>query len=157
MFQRDYLMNLLMQFFRALLRSQELRQEKDDPESASRTLEDAIENALEMDGAAILALSPESIAQVMRISAIDPNITQFVARSLLLDSVYLTEAGQGEKAAVRAAQARAIAAEYGFGLPDDPSDFDSITEGLEEAALAGGFEDAEGSGSSENGEFPVTW
>ena len=151
MFQQDYLMNLLMQFFRALTRSHELRQEKDDPDSASKTLEDAIENALEMDGAAMLALAPESIAQVMRISDIDPNITQFVARSLLLDSVYLTEAGNAEKAALRAGQAHAIATEYGFELPNDPSDFDSITDGLEEAALAGGFD------SVANSESDSSW
>lgn len=141
MLQQDYLMNLLAQFFQALLRSRELRREQDDPKRASNLLEGAISNAIEMDGAALLTLSPESIATVMKVSDIDPNVTQFVARSLLLDSVYLNEAGEGSAAELRAAQARAIAAEYGFELPDDPSDFDSITEGLEEAAMAGGFED----------------
>ena len=97
-----------------------------------------------MDGGVLLSLAPESIAQVMKVSGIDPNVTQFVARSLLLESVYLEEAGNGALAAVRAAQARAIAAEYGFGLPDDPSDFEAITAGLEEAAEAGGFADGTG-------------
>ena len=36
--------------------------------------------------------------------------------------------------------AHAHAEEYGFDLPDDPSDFETITEGLEEAAMEGGFE-----------------
>lgn len=140
MFERDYLMNLLMQFFRALMRANELRNEKDDPEKASDLLEGAIQAAVEIDGAALLALAPESIAQVMRVSDVDPNVTQFVARSLLLDSVYLTQAGKEDKAALRIGQAHAIAREYGFELPDNPADFDSITEGLEEAALAGGFD-----------------
>lgn len=140
MFERDYLMNLLMTFFRALLRANERRQEKDDPEMAARMLEAAIQEAVELDGAALLSLAPESMAQVMRVSDVDPNITQFVARSLLLESVYLAEAGKDSQSVVRQQQARAIAAEYGFELPDDPSDFESITEGLEEAALAGGFD-----------------
>ena len=70
-------------------------------------------------------------------------MTEFVARGMLLESVYLTDAGNLEKAAIRAAQARAIAAQYGFELPDDPSDFESLTEGLEEAAMAGGFSKVE--------------
>lgn len=140
MFERDYLMTLLLQFFRALVRANELRHEKDDPESASKMLEGAIQEAVEIDGAALLALAPESIAQVMRVSDVDPDVTQFVARSLLLDSVYLTQAGNLELAALRVGQAHAIADEYGFELPQNPADFDSITEGLEEAALAGGFD-----------------
>lgn len=144
MFEQDYLMKLLLQFFQAMVRASALKDEKDDPESAADLLEDAISNATEMDGGVLLSLAPESIAQVMRVSGVDPNVTQFVARSLLLESVYLDEAGNKGLAAVRDAQARAIADEYGFGLPDDPSDFEKITEGLEEAAEAGGFTDEAG-------------
>ena len=142
MLEQDYLMRLLMQFFRALVNAAERVEDKEHPDyhAAADMLEDAISNATEMDGATLLSLAPESISQVMRVSGIDPNVTQFVARSMLLESVYLDEAGQGALARVREQQARAIAAEYGFDLPDDPSDFDAITEGLEEAAAKGGFE-----------------
>lgn len=143
MFERDYLVQLLLQFFQALLRARELRHDKDDPQAAANMLEAAIGSATEMDGAALLSLAPESIAQVARIAGIDPNVMQFVSRSMLLESVYLDEAGQSQLASVRAGQARALAQEYGFELPDDPSDFESIAEGLEEAALAGGFDKAE--------------
>ena len=139
MFEQDYLVHLLLQFFRGIMRAKELREEKNDPQSAADLLEAAIGEAVEMDGATLLALAPESIATVMQVSGIDPDVTQFVARSLLLESVYLEEAGNS-LASVRAGQARAIAAAYGFDLPDDPSDFDAMSEGLEEAALAGGFD-----------------
>lgn len=139
MFEQDYLVHLLLQFFRGLMRSHELRQEKDDPQAAADMLEAEIGSAVEMDGQTLLSLAPESIATVMQVSGIDPDVTQFVARSLLLESVYLTDAGNLETAAIRAGQARAIAAEYGFELPSDPSDFEAITDGLEEAAMAGGF------------------
>ena len=144
MFEQDYLVRLLLQFFQGLLKSYERRNEKDDPQGAADLIEAAVGEATEMDGSILLSLAPESIASVMQVSGIDPNVTQFVARSLLLESVYLDEAGNKGLAAVRAAQARAIADEYGFGLPDDPSDFDTITEGLEEAAEAGGFTDEAG-------------
>ena len=138
MFEQDYLVHLLLQFFRGLMRANELREEKDDPQAAADLLESAIGEATEMDGATLLSLAPESIATVMQVSGIDLDVTQFVARSLLLESVYLEEAGN-DLSSIRAGQARAIAEAYGFDLPDDPSDFDAITEGLEEAALAGGF------------------
>lgn len=153
MFEQDYLVRLLLQFFKGVTRSLELRHEHDDPEAAADMLETAIGEAVEMDGAVLLSLTPESIAQVMQATAVDPNVTQFVARSMLLESVYLSDARQTALAAVRAAQARAIADEYGFELPDDPSDFDTITEGLEEAALAGGFAASEGQYVEQLGEL----
>lgn len=139
MFEQDYLVRLLLQFFQGLLKSIERHKEKKDPQGAADLIEAAIGEATDMDGVALLSLAPESIATVMRVSGIDPDVVQFMARSLLLESVYLIDAGNEGLAETRAAQARAMAAEYGFELPDDPSDFDAITEGLEEAALAGGF------------------
>ena len=139
MFEQDYLMKLLLQFFQAMVRASELKEKKHDPESAADLLEDAISNATDMDGGVLLSLAPESIAQVMKVAGVDPNVTQFIARSLLLESVYLNEAHRNGLAIVRAAQARAIAEEYGFSLPEDPSDFETITAGLEEAAESGGF------------------
>ena len=161
MFEQDYLMRLLLQFFAAINRAAQREQEAEDPQDAADILEQAIGQATDMDGAALLSLSPDSIAQVMQVSGIDPNVTQFVARSMLLESVYLTEAGHDKLASVRSAQARAIAGAYGFSLPDDPSDFDSIIEGLEEAAMRGGF-DKEPAGyggldkeSTDHDSFPV--
>ena len=142
MFEQDYLVRLLLQFFQGIAKSIERRTEHEDPQAAADLLEATIAEALDMDATTLLALAPESTAQIMRVSGIDPNVTQFVARSLLLESVYLEEAGNNALSALRAGQACAIAAEYGFDLPDDPADFDAITEGLEEAALLGGFEEA---------------
>ena len=135
MFEQDYLMKQLLAFFQALTRSWEQMEEEEDPQGAADTLEGAIGAATEMDGVALLSLAPESIAQIMQVTGIDPNVVEYVSRSLLLESVYLAKAGNVDLSQVRAAQAHAIADAYGFGLPEDPSDFDAITEGLEEAAL----------------------
>jgi len=141
MLEQDYLMKLILQFFRGMVRSRELKEEKDDPELAADMLETAIGTATEMDGAVLLSLSPDSIAQVLRVSGADPNVVEFVARGLLLESVYLSEAGNDELAGVRAAQARALADDYGFELPDDPTDFDAMEEDLDEIALQGDLDD----------------
>ena len=141
MLEQDYLMKLILQFFRGMVRSWELKEEKDDPELAADMLETAIGTATEMDGAVLLSLSPDSIAQVLCVSGTDPNVVEFVARGLLLESVYLSEAGNDELAGVRAAQARALADDYGFELPDDPTDFDAMEENLDEIALQGDLDD----------------
>ena len=137
MIEQDYLMRLLLQFFQAMARSWELNRDEDNPQAAAETLENAIGNATEMDGATLLSLSPDSIAQIMRVTGVDPDVTQFVARSMLLEAVYLTRAGQHQLATLRTQQAHAIATEYSIDLPDNPADFESITEGLEELALMG--------------------
>lgn len=143
MFEQDYLVRLLLQFFQGLLKSMERHRDQEDPQGAADLIEVSVGEATDMDGAVLLSLAPESIASVMKVSGIDPNVTEFVARSLLLESVYLSDAGNHALAATRVGQARAIAAEYGFELPPDPADFEAITEGLEEAALAGGFDRVE--------------
>lgn len=135
MFEQDYLMKQFLMFFKALTRSWEQMEKEEDPQGAADTLEDAISAATDMDGTALLTLAPESIASIMQVTGVDPHIVEYISRSMLLESVYLEQAGDSGLSAVRAAQARAIADAYGFGLPDDPSDFDAITEGLEEAAL----------------------
>ena len=137
MFEQDYLMRQLLVFFQALTRSWEQMEEEEDPLAAADTLENAITAATEMDGSALLTLAPESIAQIMQVTGVDPDVTEYIARSMLLESVYLRKAAKDDLARIREMQARAIADAYGFGLPDDPSDFDSIVEGLEEAALLG--------------------
>ena len=135
MFEQDYLVKQFLMFFKALTRSWEQMEEEKDPFAAADTLEDAISAATDMDGTALLTLAPESIASIMQVTGVDPRIVEYISRSMLLESVYLEQGGDSGLADVRAAQAHAIADAYGFGLPEDPLDFDAITEGLEEEAL----------------------
>lgn len=85
-------------------------------------LEDAVGDATDIDGGVLLSLAPESIASVMQVSGVDPRVTEYIARSLLLASGYLYEAGDHTLAEVRASQARAVAEAYGFDLPHDPEE-----------------------------------
>lgn len=135
MLEQDYLMKQFIMFFKALVRSWEQMEEDEDPLGAADTLEGAITSATDMDGTALLSLAPESIASIMQVTGVDPQIVEYLSRSMLLESVYLEKAGDTSLADVRAAQAHAIADAYGFELPSDPSDFDAITAGLEEAAM----------------------
>lgn len=122
MLEQDYLMRILLQFAEIIRRSWTRADKERDPRRAADMLEDAVGEATDMDGGALLSLSPDSIAAVMKVSGVDPRVTEYIAYSLLLVSGYLHEAGEHELADVREQQARAVAAAYGIQLPDDPED-----------------------------------
>ena len=88
-----YLMRILLQFAEAIRRSWARSVEDRDPRDAANMLERAIGDATDIDGATLLSLSPESIASVMQVSGVDPRVSEYIARSLLLASGYLAEAG----------------------------------------------------------------
>lgn len=118
MFEQDYLMRLLMQFMEAMRRSIERADDGRDPAGAAGMLETAIGDATDLDGDMLLSLAPESMAQVMQVSGVDPHVTEYVANSLSLEAEYLRSAGNAELAAIRAEQASAVAAAYGFELAE---------------------------------------
>ena len=89
-----------------------------DPASAAEMLETAVGEATELDGGVLLSLAPESIASILQVSGTDPRVIEYIARSLLLESRYLDDAGQNEKAALRASQAHALAEAYGIDLAE---------------------------------------
>ena len=133
MFEQDYLMKLLLAFYQAMFKSlRRVADEDEDPKEAADTLDEVVGNAVGMDGASLLSLTPESVVGVLQVSGTDPRVTEFIARSLLLSSEYLTQAKQGALASLRVEQARAIADAYGIDLPDDPTDLSDLKEMAEQ-------------------------
>ena len=122
MLEQDYLMRILLQFAEAIRRSWSRAVEDRDPRDAANMLERAVGDATDIDGATLLSLSPESIASVMQVSGVDPRVSEYIARSLLLASGYRGEAGEHELAALRAERARALAVAYDLDLPDTPEE-----------------------------------
>ena len=120
MLEQDYLMRILLQFAEAIRRSWARSVEDRDPRDAANMLERAIGDATDIDGATLLSLSPES---------------EYIARSLLLASGYLAEAGEGDLSALRAEQARALAEAYDLDLPDTPEELATLLDEAD-AALA---------------------
>ena len=109
MFERDYLMRIIMELGAAIRRSIERSQVDHDPGDAAQMLDAAVGEATELDGAALLSLAPESIATVMQVSGTDPAVTEYVCRGRL-----------------RAQQALAIAAAYGHDLTEDDGSPEAI-------------------------------
>ncbi|WP_270298299.1 hypothetical protein [Eggerthella sinensis] len=122
MLEQDYLMRILLQFAEAIRRSWTRAVEDRDPRDAAHMLEQAVGDATDIDGATLLSLSPESIASVMQVSGVDPRVTEYIARSLLLASGYLREAGGRRPRRRPRDQARALAEAYDLELPDTPEE-----------------------------------
>ena len=113
MFERDYLMRLIMQLVEAIQRSFQLADEDKDPAAAADLLEGAIGTAVDMDSGVFLSLAPDSLADVLRVSS------EYVGRSLRLEANYLVAAGNVERAALRLDQAQALADSFGFSLDEE--------------------------------------
>lgn len=116
MLQRDYLMNLILQFVQGIRRSVE--KGKRDPEDAAASLEEVVAQAMDMDAAVLLGLQPESFASILQVSGTDPRVVEYIVRSLALEAHFLEEAGSTGQACLRYGQAQALAAAYGIEAPD---------------------------------------
>lgn len=132
MFEQDYIMRLVIQFAQALKRSMERANQENNPAAAAETIEAAIGQVTEMDGDTLLSLAPESMKSIMQVSGTDPQIAEYIARSLKLESMYLREAGQNAKADIRATQAEVVAEAYGLELPDIPFTEEELLQLIEE-------------------------
>lgn len=134
MFERDYLMKLILGYFKTIVIVIKQGEKEKDPEGAADLLEQAIGEAAEIDGEVLLSLAPESIASVLQVSGTDPKVVGYVAHGLLLEAHYLMLACDFARAELREEQARALASAYGFDLPDDLAEAEDI---LREAAEQG--------------------
>lgn len=134
MFERDYLMKLILGYFKTIVIVIKQGEKEKDPEGAADLLEQAIGEATEIDGEVLLSLAPESIASVLQVSGTDPKVVGYVAHGLLLEAHYLMLACDFARAELREEQARALASVYGFDLPDDLAEAEDI---LREAAEQG--------------------
>lgn len=114
MFQRDYLMRLIVNLAEAIRKT--IFDEKPDPRGAAETLEEAIGNATEVDGETLLNMAPESFVSIIQVTGTDPKLCGYIAHTLLLESEYLEQAGDASLAQLRAQQAQALAAAYGVDL-----------------------------------------
>ena len=105
MLTQDYLMRMFMQLAAAMKESLLRARGENDPRVAADMLDAAISDATEMDGGLLLCMAPESMAAMLQLSQPDPQLMEYVSRSLLLSSRYSSEAGDSSIAALRREQA----------------------------------------------------
>ena len=116
MFTQDYLMRMFMQLAAAMKESLLRARGQNDPRAAADMLDEAVSDATEMDGDLLLRMAPESMAAMLQLSQPDPQLMEYVSRSLFLSSQYLREAGDASASALRQEQAYAVARAFGVEL-----------------------------------------
>ncbi len=144
MFERDYLIRLIAELGAAIRRSMSRATEDKDPEDAASMLEAAVGTAVDMDAETLLSLAPESISTILSVSGVDPRVTEYMARSLLLAARYREEAGDQATAALRRGQALAIAQAWGYQLSEEDGEALAMEAFLADQEAAGVFGEDEG-------------
>lgn len=120
MLHRDYLVEQFLRFAEAIRLSwTKAKGEPADPLDAAEVLEAAVGSATNIDGATLLLLSPDSIATILQVTDTDPDVVEYLARTLLLESEYLAEGGEHARSQLRRDQAQAIAQGYGLLLTNE--------------------------------------
>lgn len=137
---QDYLMRMFMQLAAAMKESLLRARGENDPRVAADMLDAAISDATEMDGGLLLCMAPESMAAMLQLSQPDPQLMEYISRSLLLSSRYSGEAGDSSIAALRREQAYAVARAFGVDLDESSvsqQELDALFErsGLDPNAL----------------------
>lgn len=127
MFERDYLLGQVFRLIEAIRRHRERQQGQCDSRETAEMLQQAIGEATDIDGAVLLSLAPESMVAVLQVSGTDEHVIPYVAHSLKLVAECLES--EPELAALRMAQAQALADAYSVDLSLDPlAENDAIEE-----------------------------
>lgn len=117
MLKQDYLIKMFTDFAKVIRLTIARSGGKDpDPEGTAEMLEVQIDQAVDIDAKMLLSLAPESVAQVMQVSDVDPRVVEYLCRTLLLESRVLMEADNEDLSDLREDQAFAIADAYGIQL-----------------------------------------
>lgn len=121
--QRDYLVEQIAQFVAAILRALREAHERHD-ESACEDVEAAVAELVSLPADTALALSPESLAQMMDLSGLGYTTAAYVGYALdRLADVY-EDMGRVELAELRRAQAETVAERFDVDLLAVPPECD---------------------------------
>lgn len=128
MLESDYLLQMILSLAKAIVHTIEDGDGDDDPQGSADMIESLIGQAAPIDGAMLLGLSPESMAQILKASGPEDMNVEFIGRSLYLEASYLHDAGNEEVALIRLQQARKLADEFGFDLHEDEGAASALIE-----------------------------
>lgn len=139
--EQDYLMRRLLALFAAIRRSWEKELKHEDPLDSAEQLELALGSAVDFESGLLLSLAPESFSTMVQVSGTDRRLVEFMLRSLAMASQLRAKGSDEAGAALRMAQAQALAQAYGFSDEEwamDPSsmkglfdEMDKLEDGLD--------------------------
>jgi hypothetical protein len=137
MLNKDYIVDQFVRFAEAIrLGLEKGAGDGDEDGTATELLEAQVGESVNIDGQALLALAPESVASILRVSDTDPGVIEYIVRSLLLESQLLGESGNASLASLRSQQAYAVADAYRIPLSEDMLDPQALEEFFAESMNA---------------------
>ncbi len=117
MLHQDYLMRMILALAQAITNSiEKTKNNEKDWEASAELLEATLTNATEIDGSLLLQLDAQSMTGLLQLSQTDPVAIEYIARTLLLESEYLTKAHKPALASLREEQALTLANAYDIPL-----------------------------------------
>jgi hypothetical protein len=125
MLHRDYLLEIIEQFVNTVFEGLRIARAKHDPQAISG-VESAVGELLDLDPEVALRLSPDSLVTMMLLSGMGDALADYVTFSLnQLAGVY-EEMGDDKTAALRRAQAVAVAESFGCDPEVVPAEFAAL-------------------------------
>ena len=129
MLHRDYLLEVIARFVETLMRALRRAVEQNDMDGCIEA-EQAVAELLELDPETAMVLSPDSLVQLMVLSGVGQSVAEYAGYALDRVADIYEDGGQDALAALRRAQAEAIAGHYGCDLMDVPEELDEMDREL---------------------------
>ena len=127
MLQRDYILEMIEQFVKGVVESLRRALAKADPEAAVEA-EEALAGLVDLDPEVAMQLAPESLVTMMSLSGIGDSVADYAAYTLSLLAHAYDGMGDHETAAMRRAQAQAVADAYGYDFSEVPAGLEGLMD-----------------------------
>ncbi len=125
MLEHDYILEIIRQFCDAVTHSLRHAIDHHDQESCTE-VEREVADLIELDPETAMQLSPDSLVTMMLLSGMGQSLGGYVAFSLGRLATVYDEMGQGDVAAIRRVQARAVAQSFDADLSEAPEGLESL-------------------------------
>lgn len=128
--RNDYILDMIAKFIEAIADALDKAESGRAGDSAV-AYERVVGDVLDMSPSAALALSPESLVTMMRLSAVDESLSAYAAYALL-QAAGMYEALDDPTGQLRLMQANAIASSYGIELGTVPPELQDFLDNRDE-------------------------
>ena len=133
MLQRDYLIEVIVEFVDAVTQALRMAHAADDVPSALEAageLEQDVAGLLDLDPTIAMNLTPDSLVTMIMLSGIGDALSEYVAFALDHVADVYDSVGSDKLAILRHEQAVAIAESFGCDLTKPPAEFSSLAAEL---------------------------
>lgn len=122
MLQRDYILEIIADFSRAVARALKQAKENKDTEPLE-TAEQQVAELIDLSPETACSFAPDSLVTMMLLSGVAESVAEYVSYALERTSRIYEELGEKDKAGLRHLQAKAVAESFNCDLGQAPEEF----------------------------------